>query len=82
LTIYELVLFPTFTSISFDEGDITAEEMRALSLLALGSIYMNQDEKDIAYTFLSGARNTLADSASTSISLISAVEQLLEETGR
>jgi hypothetical protein len=80
LTIYELALFPTFTSISFDEGDITVEGMRALSLLALGFIYINQGEKYLAYTFLSGARNTLADSASTSTSLVSTIEQLLEET--
>ena len=73
--------FPTFTSISFDKIELTTDEVRALSLLVLGSLYMNRNEKDFAYTLLSGARNTLADSASTSTSLISAVEQLLVETG-
>ena len=77
----------TYGSVSREAAYKVAEDMRpadtqlvALSLLVLGSLYINRSDKDFAYTLLSGARNILADSASTSSSLISAVEKLLEET--
>ena len=72
--------FPAFTSTSFDKSDLTTEEVRALSLLVLGSLYVNRNEKDFAYTLLSAARNILTDNESTSTSLVSTVEKLLEET--
>jgi transcriptional regulator with XRE-family HTH domain len=70
------------SSISISYNDTPVEDIQALSLIILGSLYLDRHAGEQAYTLLGNARNLLQYNATQNSSLLTLVNELLAEAGQ